>query len=64
MHTRGMSKRLAKDQETEEGRREEETETLLDTEMEQQAGDKEEARGCLLYTSVVVFVFYTKSYSY
>ena len=36
---------MAKDHETEEGRWEEETETVLDTEMEQQAGDKEEARG-------------------
>ena len=45
MHTRGVTKRLAKGQETEEDRREEETETVPDTEMEQQAGDGEEARG-------------------
>ena len=44
MHTRGVSKRIAKDQETEEDRREEEAEIITDTEMEQQAGDKEEAR--------------------
>ena len=44
---RGVSKRMAKDQETEEDRREEETEVVTDTEMEQQAGDKEEARGGL-----------------
>ena len=41
MHTRGVSKRLAKDQETEEGREEQETAEQQDTEMEQQAGDKE-----------------------
>ena len=45
MHTRGVSKRIAKDQETEEDRWEEEAEIITDTEMEQQAGDKEEARG-------------------
>ena len=38
---------MAKDQETEEDRRQEETETVPDTEMEQQAGDREEARGGL-----------------
>ena len=39
---------MAKDQETEEGRHEEqEKETVLDTEMEQQAGNQEEARGGL-----------------
>ena len=55
MHTRGVTKRLAQDPETEEGEQERETETIQDTEMEQQAGDKEENRGepncCLLYTS-------------
>ena len=47
MHTRGVSKRMVKDQETEEDRREEEVEIITGTEMEQQAGDKEEARGGL-----------------
>ena len=47
MHTRGVSKRMEKEQETEEDRREEELEVVTDTEMEQQAGDKEEARGGL-----------------
>ena len=44
-HTRGVPKRIAKDQETEEDRREEEAEIVTEGEMEQQAGDKEEARG-------------------
>ena len=65
MHTRGLSKKLAKDKEMEENRGEEEegtsveeVETIItteeptkDEEMEPQAGDKEETRGCLLYTS-------------
>ena len=38
-------KRQEKEQETEEDRREEEAEIVTDTEMVQQAGDKEEARG-------------------
>ena len=37
MHTRGVTKRMEKEQETEEDRREEETEVVTDTEMEQQA---------------------------
>ena len=45
MHTRGVSKRIAKDQETEEDRREEEAEVVTDIEMEQQASDKEDAQG-------------------
>ena len=57
MHTRGVTKRMEKEQETEEDRREEETEAGTDIEMEQQASntedtqgdqpDKEEARGGL-----------------
>ena len=42
MHTRGVTKRMEKEQETEEDRREEETEVVTDTEMEQQASNKEE----------------------
>ena len=38
---------MEKEQEAEEDRREEETEAGTDIEMEQQAGDKEEARGRL-----------------
>ena len=45
MHTRGVSERMAKDQETEEDRREEEAEVVTDTEMEQQASVKEDAQG-------------------
>ena len=45
MHTRGISKRMAKDQETEEDRREEEAEVVTDTEMEQQESNKEDALG-------------------
>ena len=45
MHTRGCSKKRTQDPETEEGKEEQETETIQDTEMEQPAGDKEEARG-------------------
>ena len=45
MHTRGVSKRMAKDQETEEDRREEEAEIVTDTEMEQQASNTEDAQG-------------------
>ena len=44
MHTRGVSKRMAKDQETEEDRREEEAQIVTDTEKEQQACDNEEAK--------------------
>ena len=47
MHTRGVSKRIVKDQEMEEDRREEGTEIVTDSEMEQQVGDNEEARGGL-----------------
>ena len=35
MHTRGVTKMMEKEQETEEDRREEETEVVTDTEMEQ-----------------------------
>ena len=45
MHTRGLSKNLAKEQETVEGRQEEETEAVTNREMEQQVGNGEEARG-------------------
>ena len=47
MHKRGVSKRMAKDQETEADKREEEAEIVTDTKKEQQAGDNEEARGGL-----------------
>ena len=36
MHTRGVSKRMVEDQETEEDRWEEEAEIITDTKMEQQ----------------------------
>ena len=42
MHTRGCLKKRTQDLETEEGKQERETETIQDTEMEQQAGDKED----------------------
>ena len=66
MHTRGLSKKLAKDKEMEEHRGEEEkgtsieevettittTEPAQDKEMEQQAGDGEQARGGLSSTEI------------
>ena len=56
MQRRATSKKRTQDPETEESKQERETEAAVDTEMEQAAGDKEEARGdlnliCLLYTS-------------
>ena len=41
MHTRGLTKRMEKEQETQEDRRDEEAEVVTDTEMEQQASNKD-----------------------
>ena len=46
MHTRGVSKRTAKDQETEEDRREEEKEIVTESEMEQQDVYKRQILRC------------------